>query len=197
MASQLALLCSEHAIELRAEHIPGKENIEADDASRGRTAARTGDFTFMHFHAFNDPLRPFTVDAAADRAGWNAQQGCASFFSSGQRSFLDHWAEAAGQRIWCHPPRDMVGAFMDAVLLAWGKDAATSCVMVVPDWPTRPWYRRARLRKRPVWREIASFPPGRPVCYVGLVGHRREKRPGPPQLAPANPDFGVLVLAFP
>ena len=196
MASELALICSEHAIELRAEHIAGELNGAADDPSRGKVGPRTGDFTFMHFgELLSDGA--FTVDAAADRGGYNAQPGCDIWFSSGSRSFLSNWQEAAGHRIWCHPPRDKIEEFMEAVLKAWGRDASTSCIMIVPDWPTRPWFRHARLRKRPVWRLVRTFPPGRPVCYRNLVAHRREQRPGPPEIAPANPDFGVLALAFP
>ena len=183
MMKEMAMLCLRYNIELRSEHLAGVLNVAPDGASRGRVDTRTADFMLgpKEFAALNSV--PHTVDAACDVEGLTRQPGCLSHFYPGARSFLRYSVEAAGERIWCFPPFHMVGEFMEAVEAAWREDPSTSCTMVVPEYETAKWFRRARRRRNPIWREVARL--GRDATvWMGecerlrLYAARAQKRAG-------------------
>jgi len=194
MMKEVALLCMRFGIALRAVHIAGVDNGEADGASRGTLGDATDDYMFRRFQAYNVP--PHTFDAACDLDGLNCQPGCTDWCSAGRDSFLTNWSRAAGQRIWINPPFSLILEFMLAAEQAWARDERTSVTLVVPAWTQQRWYRRARCRRFPLWRELDRIPGDQPLYYRGESERLRAGGSGAPTVAP-GPGWDSLVLAFP
>ena len=191
---EVALLCMRFGIALRAVHIAGVDNGEADAASRGTLKDATDDYTFTRFQEYNVP--PHTFDAACDLHGHNRQPGCSDSCSVGRDSFLTNWRRAAGQRIWINPPFSLILEFMLAAEQAWTLDERTSVTLVVPAWTQQRWYRRARCRRFPLWRQLGRIAGDEPLYLRGESERLRAGGRGSPILAP-GPGWDTLILAFP
>ena len=195
---EIALLCIEYHIDLRAEHIAGKLNVGPDALSRGKGKVTTCDYMFARFQELND--EPHVFDAAADKQGCVAQPGCVEWCAPGRDTdFLLHWRRACGRRIWCCPPFEMVAEFMEAVEKAWSADETTSCTMLVPLWAQKRWYRRARCRFHPVWRLVKTFDGSEQLCWRGEAQRRRNVL-GKASLEPIWAEafrWQMVALAFP
>jgi hypothetical protein len=187
-------VCLLHQIDLRAVHIPGVLNVPADLQSRGKGKPTTSDYMFRRYESYNSP--PHQVDAACSHDGLNRQPGTELWFSAGANSFLEHWADAAGLRIWCNPPFELIGEFMEAVHRAWLLNPKTSCTMVVPDWNTASWHRWALQRRDSVWRTVDRISGSEPL-YWRNVAHNLRFSPGRPHTEAPPPGWDTLVLAFP
>ena len=88
-----------------------------------------------HFNKFNAIYGPFTVDAAADNNGYNAQ--CSHFFCP-DRSFLT--APVAGEKVWCNPPIAVAADFLTHYFQCKSQAPyTTSAVFILPIWPAAPW----------------------------------------------------------
>ena len=88
-----------------------------------------------HFNKFNAIYGPFTVDAAADNNGYNAQ--CSHFFCP-DRSFLT--APVAGEKVWCNPPIVVAADFLTHYFQCKSQAPyTTSAVFILPIWPAAPW----------------------------------------------------------
>ena len=78
---------------------------------------------------------PFTLDACADRAGYNAHVGkwcCPDF------SFLDY--DCAGECVWMNPPFANAHVFIEHYLACKARDPMhTSAVIVLPKWRNVKW----------------------------------------------------------
>jgi hypothetical protein len=140
MMREVSELCIKFDIEIRGIHIPGRFNLAADRNSRGDGMPEDSDFMVMAdvFDELNE--RRHTVDAACDREGRVQQPGTTMHFYPGERSFLAHYGDAAGERIWCCPPRRAAGLFMQAIEAAWVMDEATSATIIVPKLEYMAWY---------------------------------------------------------
>ena len=198
MMKEVTMLCLEHNIELRAEHIAGVLNVAPDGLSRDTEAESTADYMFADYESYNDP--PHSADAACSGGAENMQRGCSVYFAPGKRSFLTNWREAAGHRIWCNPPyvEHVIRMFMLAVEAAWRLDERTVCTLVVPAWTQQSWYRRAVTgRRRPLWSTLATLPKGVEGRFLqGEAQRLRHFGHRAPKLA-APPEWDVLVMRFP
>jgi hypothetical protein len=194
---QISRICIEYEIDIRGVHIPGKYNDRSDAESRGAGGEDESDFMVMRyvFDRISTLEGAFTVDAASDRDGRVAQPGVASFFSP-SRNFLTHYGEAAGQRIWCCPPRRAVGLFLQALEQTWVLDARTTCVAIVPALPFLAWYRRALRRRNVVWRVLDTFPASEPVAWKGEL-ERRRRYPQRPAMPASTRGMATMAIAFP
>ena len=186
-----------HNVDLRCEHLAGVLNVKPDGLSRGWEDAQTADF-MLHsedFATLNE--EPHDVDAACDKGGHTAQPGCALTFAPGERSFIRNFAEAAGRRIWCFPPFAAVADFIWAVERAHDIDQATSCTMLVPEFATEAWFRRAvRGRKRPVWRERERIRAVDARLWQGEATRARDF-PHRPRRIWSGLSVDLLVIEFP
>jgi hypothetical protein len=193
---EITLKCLRSEIDLRSIHIPGLLNVVPDGLSRNRGKRTTCDYMFIAFARYN--AMPHTFDAASDKDGLNRMPGCVDWAAAGPAcDFTLHWRRAAGRRIWCNPPFDLVGEFMEAVERAWELDPSTTCTMVVPDWSNLAWHRRALQRRNPVWRLVERLPGSRSWFWRGEAQRRRHpERAAEPFLAPSS-RWDVLIVQFP
>ena len=134
-ARQLWLWCIEHNIWVSAVHIPGTENIEADKQSRifdEHTEWSLRDTTFDQIcKKFFTP----TIDLFASRlnhkvdsyVSWHPDPGAIAV-----DAFTQNWAD---QLFYAFPPFSLITRVLQKVR----KDRAEGMV-VVPLWPTQPWY---------------------------------------------------------
>ena len=80
-----------------------------------------------HFNKFNAIYGPFTVDAAADNNGYNAQ--CSHFFCP-DRSFLT--APVAGEKVWCNPPIAVAADFLTHYFQCKSQAPYTTSAVFIP-----------------------------------------------------------------
>jgi hypothetical protein len=89
-------------------------------------------FDRREFLKLSTQYGPFTLDAAADDNGYNAQ--CKEFCSP-RNSFFDY--NVKGHTIWMNPPFNQATKFLQHLLDH--SDSSTSAVIVLPTWRHAPW----------------------------------------------------------
>jgi hypothetical protein len=177
---KIALLGLEYNFDLKAKYIKGALN-PADAPSRGLTKTTGQDYTFIHFHLFNNP--PAEVDCCAATSGYNVQPGCTSFYSV-TNPVENNIPALVGKVLWANVPFSAAENTISAIVAAWSFDPInTIATLVVPEWPEATWYRKFIRRKKPLFKLLHRYPTG-----SSLFTFRNSHKPAPPC------KFPILVL---
>lgn len=141
-ANELWEFCLRRRIGLRAEHIPGVENGEADRLSRWMVIDSAGGYQLNPaiFIQIQQRWGPFSVDLFAS----SVNRLLPRFFSwifDPEAEALDAFRQRWPDKSWAHPPVSL----LQRVLVSLPRLAEGEITLVVPHWPSRPWW--ALLRR--------------------------------------------------
>jgi hypothetical protein len=140
LARAMAELARRFDVDVAARHIPGVKNVLSDRLSRWRGGPDSEDWQFRRdeYEYWRERLGPWQIDAFCDPVGNNAHE---PWFWSAVDSALEH--QWGANRIWANPPWSVLAA-----ALRYAKKMAceqqTSCTMVVPFWPTHPFWKHTK-----------------------------------------------------
>lgn len=136
IAKELWMWCLQEDITLRAQHLPGKENIIADEESRVRRDRSDWRLNPKIFQRIQEILGPVHLDLFASRL--TAQ--LPKFFSwrpdplaTATDALLQDWER---MRAYANPPWSLIGR----VLTKARTTNASLILLVAPVWPSQPWY---------------------------------------------------------
>ena len=141
ITKSLWLWCLERQFLLRAEHIPGVENIYADWHSRNILDRSDWSLSKQVFQQINSMWGPISIDLFASRL--NAQcQKYFSWFPDPQAVATDAFTQDWGQYQLCflNPPWILMGRCLAQVT----RQRATA-VVIAPLWPSQSWYSQLLL----------------------------------------------------
>jgi hypothetical protein len=154
---QIADLGLKAGFEVKAKYIKGELN-PADAPSRGQQVSTMAHLSFRYFSKHNNPAA--IVDCCAAEDGHNVQPGCQEWYSA-ERPVQAHTHKLVGKAVWACPPHTLVGEVLTTIKAAWQQDPRGTCAtVVVPDWPTAPWYRIFLRVKNPLFRVVHRYPAG-------------------------------------
>jgi len=121
-------------VEIRAEWIPGVENVTADWLSRwgGEDEAS---ISFSWFNFFNDHWGPFTVDYMASAENAKVARFFSRFPSLGAEGVEALGVSWKGERAWVFPPFAIIGK-----VVSHARRSEVEGVMIVPFWEAQPWW---------------------------------------------------------
>ncbi|XP_070521642.1 uncharacterized protein [Cardiocondyla obscurior] len=127
--------CEERRLWLKASYIPSAENTEADRASRNVNADTEWELSGSAFSKIEKQFGPFSVDLFASRLN----KKCRRFYSrfpDPQASSVDAFTVSwKNEKFYAFPPFALIMRTLRKIVI----DQATRTV-VVPMWPTQPWY---------------------------------------------------------
>ena len=132
---QIWIWAQERNIWLSAAHIPGEDNVTADNASRkfaDDSEWELNDSIFQQICAeFGQP----DIDLFASRLNRKVEQFC-SWHPDPEAKFVDaftiNWSQYLG---YAFPPFAVLPAMMQKI-----KMEGAQVIVVVPKWPTKPWF---------------------------------------------------------
>ena len=135
LAQQIWQWCREREIWLRACHIPGSTNVDADTESRTTNSSTEWSLHSDVFADINKMWGPFHVDVFASRlnfkvstyASWKPDPG-AKYVNAFYMSWKEHYFCA-------FPPFSVIAACLQKI----DQDQAPG-VLLVPIWQTQPWF---------------------------------------------------------
>lgn len=135
MAFQIWDWCSQRNIWLSASHIPGSKNVEADRESRNTNDATEWSLSTTVYNNLLETWGPFQIDLFASRlnfkvpnyASWRPDPG-AQFIDA----FSFNWDP---YYFYAFPPFSLIALCLQKV----EEDRSTG-VLLVPLWPTQPWF---------------------------------------------------------
>lgn len=138
IARETILWCKNRGISLTVTHLPGKLNIEADQASR-----QFHDDTewSLNTHVYERPIANWgkpEIDLFASQL--NAKLPCYVAWRPDPSAYaidaftLD-WS--VYKLVYCFPPFSVIGKVLQKITLA-----QTTAILILPDWPTQFWYPR-------------------------------------------------------
>lgn len=138
IARETLLWCKDRGISLTVTHLPGKQNVEADQASR-----HFHDDTewSLDTHVYNSLITKWgkpEIDLFASRL--NAKLPCYAAWKPDPSAYsidaftLD-WS--VYKLVYCFPPFSIIGKVLQKIIFA-----KTTAILVLPDWPTQFWYPR-------------------------------------------------------
>ncbi|KYN09293.1 hypothetical protein ALC57_18589, partial [Trachymyrmex cornetzi] len=127
--------CEGRALWLKATYISSKDNVEADRASRITNIDTEWELSPSAFNQIERSFGPFSVDLFASRTN----KKCTRFFSrfpdpeaESVDAFTKTWNKEA---FYAFPPFALISRTLRKII----NDNAEG-VIVVPLWPTQPWY---------------------------------------------------------
>jgi hypothetical protein len=147
VALEIHRLADKHKISLQCLHIPGKENILADELSRRpldrndwKLNPRIFDMICAHWKA-----RP-TLDLFATRLNYQVKAFFSRYpdlYAKGTDAFLQSWAPTSSHLtkgidltlLWANLPWTLIGRVLQKVI----HDRA-EMILIAPVWPTQAWY---------------------------------------------------------
>ena len=135
IAKELWLWCLQRGVTIRAQHLPGEENLQAD-LMWGHLRHRTHLVLNLHlFSVLNQMWGPLEIYLFATRFSWQLPR----FFSwhpdpeaEATNALAQDWStqHAYAHLPWCFIPRVSTMTFNKGVTV----------VIVTPCWPTQPWF---------------------------------------------------------
>lgn len=149
--------CITHNVWVSAAHVPGSDNTIADMESRHINLDAEWKIDSDLLQSAFSELKMFpTVDLFASRL--NAQMECyISFRPDPSAHAIDAFSVSWKNDIfYAFPPFSILPRVLQKVK----RDQAAG-ILVVPDWPTQPWY--------PVMRRLLVLPPVRLTCRKNLL----------------------------
>jgi hypothetical protein len=135
IAEDLWKLCLDRQIVLKAEHIAGMLNITADQASRMSLDRHEWKVHPKIFNFLNRIWGPFQLDLFASRTNSQLPRYYAwkpDPFSEGTDAFLQKWSK---MKLWANPPWVLIPQILAKLI----RDKA-SMTILVPMWPSAPWF---------------------------------------------------------
>jgi hypothetical protein len=128
-------LCLERTLKIQAEHIPGIQNVIADQASRMKTDRHDWMLNPTIFQKLNRIWGPFQVDLFANRV--NSQ--LPKFYSwipdpyaEATDALLQNWSN---MKLWANPPWILIPRILAKII----RDKA-SVTLLLPYWTSAPWF---------------------------------------------------------
>lgn len=134
-ANLLFLWAEEHLSSIKADHLPGVENTEADWLSRQNIVE--GDWS-LHPQVFEQITKAFgrpEIDLFASRDNAQVPNFLSRFpdpIAMGTNALIQPWPQAL---LYAFPPIPLIQAVLQRV-----KQQQATLILVAPDWPCRPWY---------------------------------------------------------
>ena len=136
IAREIWLWAQERLIWLSAEHIPGVQNVLADEASRSKYQTETEwHLKPSIFSNLQDIWGPLEVDLFASRLNYQ----CTNYFAwkpdpgaQAIDAFAQKWSDLKG---FVFPPFSLIGRCIQKLI----KEQA-ELVFVTPLWPSQPWF---------------------------------------------------------
>lgn len=135
ISKTLWLWCLQRGITLRAQHLPGKEDLKADFKPRHLRDRTDWVLNPALFNLINQTWSPLLVDLFATRFSYQLPR----FFSwrpnpeaEATDAFLQNWRNL---QAYAHPPWCLI-----ACVLAKALCQRVTLVLVTPCWPTQPWF---------------------------------------------------------
>ena len=118
-----------------ATYIPGKLNVRADQLSRVKRDRTDWMLNRREFRAVEQRWGPFTLDAFATRLNRQLPRYC-SWRPDPEATLVDALQQDyTKERAWANPPFNLIGRFLARI-----KRQRATAVVVVPAWPTQPWW---------------------------------------------------------
>jgi hypothetical protein len=173
----LAQQCRALGLELRARHIPGKLNIDADALSR-ESVRRFEHCTMPAPHITEQWALPGTDALLFAQAGSRVVREQASILGLQRNpqaiADLAELAAAAtwlpGSHVWAWPHHTHLMAVLDALTSAWKENPRTQARIIVPHWPTAPWWEahigNGQMYKKQRLFEIVSTIPANTLAFT-------------------------------
>ena len=134
------LWAMEHKNWLSATHCPGSLNIHADYESRVFNDCTEWTLNFGNFESICELFGRPSIDLFASRLNYQVSTYCAWVPDPGALAvdaFTINWADY--ELIYLFPPFSVIGRALHKI----HHDQAEA-IIVVPDWPTQPWYSQLR-----------------------------------------------------
>jgi hypothetical protein len=134
LARQIWEWCIARGLWLSAAHLPGKDNIEADTASRHFNENIEWMLNNDNFKVIERSWGPFDIDLFASRL--NGQLPCyASWKPDPGASFVDAFSVSwHNLRFYAFPPFSLILKCLKKI------EEKAEGVLIVPNWSTQPWY---------------------------------------------------------
>ena len=136
ITKQLWMWCLERNITLKAQYLPGTQNVRADAESRLMRDRSDWMLNQHIFQRIQDVLGPLTIDMFASRLAAQLPR----FFSwrpdplaEATDALLQDWG---GLEAYANPPWNLLGRVIAKVQ----KEAVQKVVLVAPVWPAQHWY---------------------------------------------------------
>lgn len=165
---KLALYCIANDVQIRAKHIPGALNMEADALSRQRMAASVVSYTIspavfrqapwsLHQQVtcfmFCDEAR--LVPSMLLGAPHKGPRSKALCFPPSNSVFAgENWRQLVGQTVYVDPPWDLIPLTLQVLQQAWREDPnGTRIAILLPHRPDRSWF-KAALGKQNPWLKV-------------------------------------------
>ena len=161
--------CIESDITIHAEHLPGKENIQADWESRHMTDCSDWMLHREVFGQLEEALGPFSVDLFASRT--NAQLPVYCSWRADPTAWTVDSISWEGMHPYLFPPFSLISGCLDKI-----SREQVSAVLIAPVWPGQLWFPQLlqRLMGPPILlphtQDIVSDPLGQAHPLV-LEGH--------------------------
>ena len=137
---EIWLWAKERSCWLSSTHCAGKLNTEADMASRIFNDSTEWSLSKTLFKQICQQFGQPTIDMFASRLNYQIEPYCAwqpDPFAQTIDSFTLHWGNY--ELIYVFPPFSIIGRVLQKIT----SDKATA-VIIVPHWPTQPWFSRLR-----------------------------------------------------
>lgn len=147
LARKIWQWCEMRKLWITAAYIPSKENYEADIASRQINIDTEWEIAEDEFRKINNKFGPFSVDLFASRL--NAK--CSRYYSrfpdplaTSIDAFTVAWDK---EKFYAFPPFAIILRCLQKI-----KQDRAEGILVVPQWPTQPWYPlfMSLLKERPL-----------------------------------------------
>lgn len=133
LSRQIWEWCEERKIWLKASYIPSAENIEADRASRNIN--EDSEISQTAFKQIEKQFGPFSVDLFASRLNAKSQKFYSRFPDPEADTVDAYTISWKNENFYAFPSFALILRTLRKIII----DRAIS-IMVVPLWPTQPWY---------------------------------------------------------
>lgn len=139
---------------LSAEHLAGSGNTVADALSRRRLSSADWTLSRRAFAMVNRRYGPLTIDAFAEPHNAQLPRFASRYPVPGALRRSGLWADFRRERVYAFPPPSLLPVLFHRLL-----DLQAQAVVVVPVWPSAPWWALwTRHRLRPVTIRDAVVP---------------------------------------
>lgn len=134
LTKQIHFLAHHRKIRLEVSYIPGKQNIQADRASRVFPSGKD-DYTLNQrtFEELNQKFGPLTLDLFANADNKKVR----NFVDLERNAFQQKWPEKGA---YAFSPWILIHRIINKVQ----RDQVKQITVVTPDWPRQPWYNTLR-----------------------------------------------------